>query len=48
MQTCSGSGASSGSGKVMCATCGIGQVATNQGFISIRRTCPTCKGTGVK
>ena len=31
----------------MCATCGgIGQVATNQGFISIRRTCPTCKGTG--
>ena len=48
-KTCSGSGASSGSGKVMCATCGgIGQVATNQGFISIRRTCPTCKGTGVK
>lgn len=45
---CEGSGASSGSGKVMCATCGgIGQVASNQGFISIRRTCPTCSGTGV-
>ena len=47
-QSCSGSGAASGSGKVMCSTCGgIGQVASNQGFISIRRTCPTCKGTGV-
>ena len=32
----------------MCSTCGgIGQVATNQGFISIRRTCPTCQGSGV-
>ncbi len=48
-KTCSGSGASSGSSKVMCSTCGgIGQVATNQGFISIRRTCPTCRGSGVK
>ena len=46
--SCSGSGASEGSGKVMCSTCGgIGQVATNQGFISIRRTCPTCQGSGV-
>ena len=45
---CDGSGASPGSSKVMCATCGgIGQVASNQGFISIRRTCPTCSGTGV-
>lgn len=45
---CDGSGASSGSGKVMCSTCGgIGQVASNQGFISIRRTCPSCSGTGV-
>ena len=39
---CDGSGASPGSNKVMCATCGgIGQVASNQGFISIRRTCPS-------
>lgn len=45
---CKGTGASPGSGKVMCSTCGgIGQVASNQGFISIRRTCPTCKGSGV-
>ena len=47
-ESCSGSGAAAGSGKVMCSTCGgIGQVASNQGFISIRRTCPTCKGSGV-
>ena len=46
--TCDGSGASPGSGKIMCSTCGgIGQVASNQGFISIRRTCPTCSGSGV-
>ena len=45
---CSGNGAASGSGKTMCSTCGgIGQVASNQGFISIRRTCPTCGGSGV-
>ena len=32
----------------MCSTCGgVGQVASNQGFISIRRTCPTCAGSGV-
>ena len=32
----------------MCHTCGgVGQVASNQGFISIRRTCPTCDGSGV-
>ena len=45
---CDGSGASAGSGKIMCSTCGgIGQVASNQGFISIRRTCPSCSGSGV-
>ena len=42
------SGAASGSGKIMCSTCGgVGQVASNQGFISIRRTCPTCAGSGI-
>ena len=46
--SCSGSGAASGSGKIMCSTCGgVGQVASNQGFISIRRTCPTCAGSGI-
>ena len=47
-ESCSGSGAAAGSGKAMCSSCGgIGQVASNQGFISIRRTCPTCRGSGV-
>ncbi|HCY58535.1 MAG TPA: molecular chaperone DnaJ [Opitutae bacterium] len=46
--SCDGSGSADGSNKVMCSTCGgIGQVASNQGFISIRRTCPTCNGSGV-
>ena len=32
----------------MCSTCGgIGQVASTQGFFSVRRTCPNCAGTGV-
>ena len=32
----------------MCSTCGgMGQVATSQGFLSIRRTCPNCSGSGV-
>ena len=45
---CTGSGSAEGSSKSMCPTCGgIGQVATNQGFISIRRTCPKCSGSGV-
>ncbi len=47
-ESCSGSGAAAGSGKAMCSSCGgIGQVASNQGFISIRRTCPSCRGSGV-
>ena len=47
-ETCTGSGSAEGSGKSMCSTCGgIGQVASNQGFISIRRTCPSCNGSGV-
>jgi len=46
---CEGSGSADGSSKTMCPTCGgVGQVASNQGFISIRRTCPTCNGSGVK
>ena len=44
---CNGSGSSDGSSKSMCGTCGgVGQVASNQGFISIRRTCPSCSGSG--
>ena len=46
---CEGNGAADGSGKKMCSTCGgVGQVASNQGFISIRRTCPSCNGSGVQ
>jgi molecular chaperone DnaJ len=45
---CDGSGSSDKSSKTMCTTCGgVGQVASNQGFISIRRTCPSCNGSGV-
>lgn len=45
---CNGSGSSDTSSKSMCGTCGgVGQVASNQGFISIRRTCPSCNGSGV-
>lgn len=46
-QKCDGSGSSDKSSKTMCQTCGgVGQVASNQGFISIRRTCPSCNGSG--
>jgi molecular chaperone DnaJ len=46
-ESCDGSGSSDGSSKSMCGTCGgVGQVASNQGFISIRRTCPSCNGSG--
>ena len=45
--SCEGSGSSDKSSKSMCHTCGgVGQVASNQGFISIRRTCPSCNGSG--
>ena len=45
--TCSGSGAKAGSGPVTCTTCGgAGQVRTQQGFFSIARPCPACRGQG--
>ncbi|MBF0162559.1 MAG: molecular chaperone DnaJ [Magnetococcales bacterium] len=45
--TCSGSGAKSGSGPENCSTCGgAGQVRTQQGFFSVARSCPTCRGQG--
>lgn len=45
--TCSGSGARSGSGPELCSTCGgAGQVRTQQGFFSIARPCPACRGQG--
>lgn len=45
--TCKGSGAKPGTEPVSCRTCGgVGQVAVNQGFLSIRQTCPSCRGAG--
>ncbi len=45
--TCNGSGAPPGSSLETCSTCGgAGQVRTQQGFFSIARTCPACRGQG--
>ena len=44
---CHGTGAKPGSGMVACRTCGgRGQMAYQQGFFSITRTCPACQGSG--
>lgn len=46
-ETCSGSGAKSGSQPITCPTCnGQGQVRMTQGFFSIQQTCPKCHGGG--
>ena len=46
--TCRGSGAKAGTQPVTCGTCGgRGQVAFQQGFLSIARTCNACGGRGV-
>jgi len=45
--TCSGSGARPGTNPVPCSTCaGHGQVQMQQGFFAVRRTCPSCQGSG--
>ena len=45
--TCSGSGAKSGTSAKTCATCqGQGQVQMRQGFFSVQQTCPQCRGAG--
>jgi molecular chaperone DnaJ len=45
---CGASGAKRGSKVETCPTCGgYGQVQESQGFISLRRTCPQCRGEGV-
>jgi len=44
---CSGSGAAPGSKPVECQTChGLGKVRSQQGFFTVERTCPTCRGAG--
>src|ERR1700675_3419954 len=46
-EVCNGTGAKSGTGVVACVTCGgRGQVHYQQGFFTISRTCPDCRGAG--
>ncbi|MBF0224514.1 MAG: molecular chaperone DnaJ [Desulfobacterales bacterium] len=44
-KSCNGSGCESGTKKEICSYCkGSGQVSRNQGFFTIRTTCPNCHG----
>ncbi len=44
---CHGSGATSGSGRVVCPVCkGAGQIRQSQGFFTTARTCDRCGGQG--
>lgn len=44
---CGGSGAETGTRAEQCPTCsGIGKVRAQQGFFTIERTCPNCRGNG--
>jgi molecular chaperone DnaJ len=46
-ESCNGTGAKKGSGVAACQSCGgRGQLAYQQGFFTITRTCPTCQGAG--
>ena len=46
-EKCNGTGAKAGTGVVACQTCGgRGQLAYQQGFFTISRTCPACQGAG--
>ena len=45
--TCGGTGAEAGHKPEQCPTCsGIGKVRAQQGFFTIERTCPSCRGNG--
>ncbi len=44
---CKGSGAAKGAKPEICTTCqGAGKVRAQQGFFTIERTCPACRGEG--
>jgi len=46
-EVCNGSGAEAGHKPEQCPTCsGIGKVRAAQGFFTVERTCPQCRGTG--
>ncbi|HXL99435.1 MAG TPA: molecular chaperone DnaJ [Rhizomicrobium sp.] len=46
-EACGGSGAEPGHKAEQCPTCsGIGKVRAQQGFFTIERTCPSCRGAG--
>jgi len=46
-EACNGTGAKKGTGVAACQTCGgRGQLAYQQGFFTITRTCPACQGAG--
>jgi molecular chaperone DnaJ len=46
-ETCSGSGAQSGSGPTACGSCrGTGRLRMQSGFFTVERTCQTCGGSG--
>jgi molecular chaperone DnaJ len=46
-ETCKGTGAAAGSSPTVCNQCrGQGQVRFQQGFFTVARTCPQCRGTG--
>jgi len=46
-EPCNGTGAKKGTGIIACQTCGgRGQLAYQQGFFTITRTCPACQGAG--
>jgi molecular chaperone DnaJ len=46
-EVCNGSGAESGSAPTVCPQChGQGQVRFQQGFFTVARTCPRCRGVG--
>jgi molecular chaperone DnaJ len=46
-ESCNGTGAKKGTGVSACQSCGgRGQIAYQQGFFTITRTCPSCQGAG--
>lgn len=46
-ETCTGTGAAPGTSPEVCGHCrGTGQQRFQQGFLTVARPCPTCRGTG--